>query len=920
MSSLFRVFPRTVDSSAGVGRGVYFNAGVKNAHALNANAVLDELQSSPAGLSRAEAKLRLERFGPNTLPQGKPPTLLGMFLRQFLSPLIYVLLAAGVVSLVLGEFTDAGFIFGVLVLNAVIGTSQEANARRQAEALKSLSVAKAMVQRDGDDMEIKAAEVVVGDIVLLETGAKVPADLRLISANNLEIDESLLTGESLAVAKDPAAAVDAQAALGDRINLAFAGTLVTRGRGLGVVVTTGLATELGAIADLVSAREGALPPLLQRMERFTKLISIIVGVACSVVAVVALAKGHTLSEVFLLAVGLAVAAIPEGLPVALTIALAIATARMGKRNVIVRKLVAVEALGSCTFIASDKTGTLTLNQLTVKRLALPGAPVLEISGEGMIPEGELLTPAGLDALKAHVAAERLARAVALCNEGFLGKRDGTWTHHGDAVDVSLLVLAHKLGITRPAMETAFAQLAEIPFESERQYAATLHQSGDKKLACVKGALEKLLPMCAQMATLDGQAPLDAPTIEHAAQELAKAGYRVLAVCDGRVDVAENALFGPTHLRGLTFLGLAGTIDPARPDARAAIEACHSAGIEVAMVTGDHPLTAFAIARELGLANREDQVVTGPTLRAETDGARRDEMISRARVFARVEPAQKLEIVTALQRAGHFVAVTGDGANDAPALKAAQVGVAMGKAGTDVARETADMILVDDNFASIVAGIEEGRVAYANVRKVIFMLFSTGMATILAFISALVLGLPMLFTAVQMLWLNLVTNGIQDVALAFEPAEGGELKRKPRPPKEPIFNRWMIEGCAISALWMGAWTVGVFWWALEAGWSEASARNAALLMLVLFQNVQVGNSRSETRSGLWLNPFKNRFLLIGTITAQCVHIGAMFVPGVNTVLGLEAVSIQQWLALLAIAVGLFWMMEGYKLMRRKWYRQ
>ncbi|CAG0931785.1 hypothetical protein PLCT1_01897, partial [Planctomycetaceae bacterium] len=553
-------------------------------------------------------------------------TLLVMFLRQFLGPLIYVLLLAGVVSLVLGEFTDAGFIFGVLALNAVIGTSQEANAQRQAQALKSLSVARALVQREGDDMEISAAEVVPGDIVLLETGAKVPADLRLVSANNLEIDESLLTGESLTVDKNPLAGVAVQAAPGDRINMAFAGTLVTRGRGLGLAVTTGQSTELGAIANLVSARESTLPPLLQRMERFTKLISMIVGVACAVVAVVALAKGHSLSDVFLLAVGLAVAAIPEGLPVALTIALAIATARMGKRNVIVRKLVAVEALGSCTFIASDKTGTLTLNQLTVKRLALPGTPTLEVSGEGMIPEGELLVPAGLDALKAHAGAERVARAVTLCNEGFLGKRDGTWSHHGDAVDVSLLVMAHKLGITRPAMEIAFVQLAEIPFESERQYAATLHEIGEKKLACVKGALEKLLPMCARMATPQGEIPLDARAIEQAAHELAKAGYRVLAVCDGNVNLEDAAGFGPSHLQDLAFLGLVGTIDPPRPDARAAIEACRNAGIEVAMVTGDHPLTAFAIATELGLANDESQVLTGPALKAEKDSAKRDILI------------------------------------------------------------------------------------------------------------------------------------------------------------------------------------------------------------------------------------------------------------------------------------------------------
>jgi P-type Ca2+ transporter type 2C len=906
---------------------------LKSFHTLALNHVFEALESSPRGLTSAEAGARLEQYGPNRLPQAKPASLLVIVLRQFRSPLIYLLLIAAVVSLILGEYTDAVFIGAVLFLNSLIGTIQEYNAQKSAEALRKLSVTRCHALRDGEEVEINAELVVPGDLVLLETGAKVPADLRLVYSGNLEVDESLLTGESLAVSKNAEAVAEETASLGDRRNMAFAGTLVTRGRGRGVAVNTGADTQLGAIAEMAQASGAAKPPLLIRMDRFVHWLSIIIIAAAAVVTLGGVARGLPLGDVFMLAVALAVAAVPEGLPVVLTIALAIATKRMSRRNVIVRKLVAVEALGSCTYIASDKTGTLTLNQLTVRRVCVPGQQPWEITGQGMIPEGELLPTADVEVIPARSAAERIALASTLCNEGSLARRNGHWVQHGDAVDVALLVFAGKLGINRHSMEQSFPQLAQIPFESDRQFAATLVKGRRGPLALVKGAYERLLPMCASAAGISGEQELDPEAIARQAEELAADGYRVLAVAEGVLAEDASAHFTPELLKGLTLLGLVAIMDPLRPDAQGAVAACRTAGVRVAMVTGDHPATALAIARELGMAESRDQVVTGPQL-AQADPAGQEQLASRARVFARVEPRQKLEIVQALQRAGHYVAVTGDGANDAPALRAAHVGVAMGQAGTDVARETADLILADDNFASIVAGVEEGRVAYGNVRKVIFLLISTGAGTIVAFLATLALGPwlpegvltnPALFVATQLLWLNLVTNGIQDVALAFEPAEGDELKRAPRKPGEPIFNRWMIETSLLSAVVIGAFTCGTFMvlllnGAAWFGWAsedvERNARNLALMLMVLFQNFQVFNARSETRSLFTLNPLKNKFLFFGVLAAQAVHIGAMYTPGLRDVLRLETIRATEWLMLLAIGSSLFVTMEVYKLVRRR----
>ena len=879
-------------------------------YTLSAAAVLEELRSSAHGLDTVEARERLSHYGSNRLPESKAAGWFKVVLRQFLSPLIYVLLIAAVVSAALGEWSDAAFIMAVLLLNAGIGTAQEYSAERAALALQHMVVVRARVLRGGESYEIASAELVPGDVVLLESGAKVPADLRLLTDHSLEVDESLLTGESFAVAKTAAGVLAEDTVVGDRRNMAFAGTIVHRGRARGVVVATGLATELGAIASAVLSKSAAKPPLLVRMERFTWRIAMAVAVAVLALAGISLAQGAGLAEVFILAVALAVSAIPEGLPVALTVTLAIGMRRMAKRNVIVRKLVAVEALGSCTFIASDKTGTLTMNELTATRLVLPGHDPWPITGEGTVPLGTVLVPAGTDRDAVWGICERLCRAAALANEGFLAQHDNEWVHHGDAVDVALLALAHKVGVSQAAVSSNAPELASIEFESARMYAASLNQDGDNVVASVKGALERVLPMCERMATSRGGVAIDSGLISAQAHALARQGYRVIAVAAGEVHCDPCTSFSEEHLHGLTLLGLIGLIDPLRNEAHAAIKACRKAGIQVSMVTGDHPTTALSIARELELASDEQQVVTGVQLReAEQVGpAAVDALTAQARVFARVEPQQKLDIVRSLQRNGEFVAVTGDGANDAPALRMAQVGVAMGKRGTDVARETADIIITDDNFSSLVAGIDEGRLAYSNVRKVIFLLISTGAAEIVLFAFSMLFGLPLPLLAVQLLWLNLVTNGIQDIALAFEPAEGDELHRPPRPPREAIFNRIMIERVLLSAAAMGSVAFATFYWLLSAGYELDQARNGTLLLMVLFENIHVFNSRSETLSAFRHNPMRNRLLLFGTVVAQLVHIGAMYTPGLRDVLSVQPVAFSDWFILLTIALSVLVVME------------
>lgn len=878
---------------------------------LTGEAALSHLASSSHGLSQQEAESRLAHYGRNALPRSKPPSLLWVFLRQFISPLIYVLGAAALVSLLIQEWSDAGFIAAVLMVNAIIGTIQEYSAQQAADALQQLVKTNSRVMREGDAYELDAEELVPGDIVLLESGDRVPADLRLMVSHDLEVDESLLTGESMVVLKDVQKTVSLESALGDRVNMAYAGTLVSRGRGRGLVIGTALSTELGHIASAVLNKPAAKAPLQLRMEHFTQRVAIYVGLAALLMAVVSLSRGMPLDEIFLLAVALAVSAIPEGLPVALTVALAIGMKRMARRNVIVRRLVAVEALGSCTYIATDKTGTLTENQLTVRRIIFPACLEWEVTGESLEPTGAIVTPHGAPSAEDRELLGQLCLAAALANEGFLGRRNHGWVHHGDAMDVALLVMAHKANWVQSELVDSFPQLADIPFESERRFSASLNQVDGVPQAFVKGALESLLPLCCNMTVPGGEVALDRQLLEDQADSLASCGYRVIALAAGEVNLTTGQVFSQEHLTSLTLIGLVGMIDPLRAESKSAVEACRQAGIEVAMVTGDHPTTALAIAGELGLVQDASQVVTGPQLKQAADASAMQELTRKARVFARVEPQQKLDIVQSLQRHGHFVAVSGDGANDAPALRVAQVGVAMGKSGTDVARETAELIVTDDNFSSIVAGVEEGRIAYANVRKVIFLLISTGAAEIVLFTLALLTGLPLPLLAVQLLWLNLVTNGIQDVALAFEPGEGNELRRPPRSPQEPIFDRLMLERVVLSALAIGIVAFIIFQWLLKAGFSIDEARNGTLLLMVLFENIHVFNSRSETLSAFRHNPLRNPLLLFGTVIAQLVHIGAMYTPWLSDVLRIQPVSLQLWSQFLFAALSVLLVMELHK---------
>lgn len=887
--------------------GASERAEVTSWHALTIPQSIDRLGTSAGGLDAAEAQARLAHYGPNELPRAEGHSVAWYYIRQFKDPLVYLLLAATLVSLAVGEFLDAAFIFIVLQLNAAIGTVQEWKAAQSAKALDKYIRSTARVCRDGVWLEIDSSQLVPGDVIRVESGARVGADLRLMESQALLVDESLLTGESDAIQKDAGLILKEDTIPADRINQLYAGTVVLTGRGKGVVFATAGRTEVGAVARTLAFESGAPPPLIQRIERLSRTIGIGTLALIGVLAFVQILQGVELAMVFLVAVALAVAAIPEGLPVAFTIALAVATRRMQRRHVIVRTLPAVEGLGSCTLIASDKTGTLTLNELTIKHLELVGAGETGMTIDFDDPDNaSTLAARDADSAGSWRRLKDLMESAVLCNEATIRQLDDGPDYLGDTVDIAFLRLAQDLGLDPDRIRDSKPQVRALPYEPEKRYAASLTEDpatpGAPELH-VKGAVETVLPMC--------QEP-DAAGVLALADSLAANGYRVLAVARGQFETPPESLSQTGHLENLRLLGLVGLIDPVREEVPAAIEHSRNAGISVRMITGDHPETALSVARQLGIAETIEEVVTGLDLKGLShDTTLYDTTVENAKVFARVEPMQKLDIVKSLQRSGQIVSITGDGVNDAPALQAADIGVAMGLGGTDVARDASDLVLTDDNFTSIVAGIREGRIAYDNMRKLVYLLVATGLGELVLFLLAILAELPIPLFPAQLLWLNLVTNGIQHIALAFEPGELGVLERPPRPAGQPMFDRRMLAQVGIAGGCMGFVAFIFYQWCLSQGLPESEARNLLLLLMVLFENAHALNARSETRSVFRIPLSTNWFLVLAVLGAQAVHIGAMYLPGLSTVLRIEPVDFSVWLMVAAVAVTLILVMETFK---------
>jgi len=832
-----------------------------------------DLDCSKDGLSSSEAELRTEHYGKNILRETSSLTLGDIFFEQFKSPIIYVLLIAVIVSLSIKEFADAGFILTVLLINALIGTYQEYTAGERADALKKVLKTYVDVLRDFKRVKLLSEDVTVGDIVFFESGVRVPADIRLIDVNELSVNESLLTGESIDVIKDATyISSDTDEPIGDRKNMLYAGSMITKGRANGVVTAIAQQTEVGKIASLLASSDVTKTPLMVRMERFSLNISKIIAIAILLIVLVGIYQETPLREIFFLSVAIAVSTIPEGLPVAITVALSVASGVMSRRNVIVRKLSAIEGLGSCTMIASDKTGTMTQNRLSV------------------------------DSFVGDVN-ENVLRAAILCNEANFDLKDGEISFIGDQVDVALAKYALDIEASLYQLKKETAPVNIMPYEPENKFSGVIYRIDGKQLHFIKGSPEVILDKC----SLNQE---DKESITASVNEWASKGFRNIALAYKESD--ENDLAKDSY----GYLGFAAIIDPLREGVIEAISRAQSAGVEVVMITGDHPNTAFFIAKELGIAISQDEVIDGLKISHWLENGAPKEEIANKRVFARVSPEQKQIIVKTFQELGHFVAVTGDGVNDAPALKYANIGISMGESGTDVAREASDLILTDDSFGSIVNGIEEGRVAYDNIRKVIHLLISTGFAELVLVLLSMLFFVPIPLLPVQLLWLNLVTNGIQDVALGVEKAEPDVLECKARNPKEPIFNSVMISRVVVGGLYMGVSAFAVFYTLLNFGYEEDMARNITLLLMVLFENVHVFNSRTERYSIFKIEHSKNRFLWMSVFVAQGVHVFSMHNPFMQSVLNVQPVSAEMWAILLVIAIMLMGVMEIEKLIRKK----
>ncbi|MGM0427671.1 MAG: cation-translocating P-type ATPase [Thermodesulfobacteriota bacterium] len=891
-------------------------------HRLDLKEVARTLETDPArGLTEEEVLSRRKAFGENALTQqmGQGPVI--RFLLQFNQPLVIILLVATLVTLFLQEWVEAGVIFGVILVNAVIGFIQEAKALKAIDALTRAMVSSAMVQRAGRRQKVPARELVPGDVIFLQSGDKVPADVRLFDTRELRIDESTLTGESLSVQKEDVKLPE-ETVLSDRRNMAYSSTLVTHGGCKGVVIGTGDHTEIGRIKEMITSAEVLATPLTRKIEYFSKILLYVIIALAAVTFLVGYLRGQQWVEMFMASVALAVGAIPEGLPAAMTITLAIGVSRMAKRNAIIRKLPAVETLGSTSVICSDKTGTLTQNQMTVTEL-YAGGFLYTVSGVGYAPKGHI-TPRGGGPDAAHNwALTEVLKAGVLCNDSVVKQTGEAFSIEGDPTEGALITCASKGGVVPETLHHEMPRIDSIPFESARQYMATLNDQGPGKprVIYVKGSIESLCVDCSALYTAAGELDLaDAQEIHGRVEGMADDGLRILAFARKEVPVETTRITHEDLQEGLTFLGLQGMIDPPRPEAMEAIRVCQKAGILVKMITGDHAGTAAAISRQLGLCSEAcsihtREVITGHDLSQLGDEALVDTAEQTA-VFARVSPEQKLRLVEALQKRDRVVAMTGDGVNDAPALKQANIGVAMGITGTDVSKEAADMVLTDDNFSTIKAAVEEGRGVFDNLTKFITWTLPTNGGEALVIMLAIFLGVALPILPLQILWINMTTALLLGLTLAFEPKEPGIMTRQPREPREPILNRALIFRIVLMSLLLLMGTFGLFEMEIQASGNQDLARTIAVNTFVFGEMFYLFNCRSLTRSFRQLGLFSNRWLWGGVAVMAGLQALFTYTPVFNTIFQTQPMGVVHWGLVLGYSALISWIIGIEKLLRRR----
>lgn len=850
-----------------------------------------------SGLSRDQAVERLERYGPNELLHKQGATILQMFLEQFKDYMVVILIIASIVSMFLGETVDSLVIIAIVIVNACLGVFQEYRAGKALEALKKMSAPNAKVIRDGELLTIPAVEVVPGDLVIMETGDYVPADVRIVESMNLKVEEAALTGESVPVEKYADEHLEGDVGLGDQINCGFMSTLVTYGRGKGIVTATGMDTVIGRIAEMIQEEEEDDTPLQKKLNQLGKVLGTACLAICAIVFVMGLMRGEELLSMFMTAISLAVAAIPEGLPAVVTIVLALGMQRMVRQNAIMKKLHAVETLGSTTVICSDKTGTLTQNQMTVVKMYIPGAEI-SVSGEGYCPEGEIKIGGKVIDLESEPAVARLLEIQALCNDCRLeqDKDEGSWRIIGDPTEGAMVVAAAKAGMNQQELNECQPRLQEIPFDSRRKLMTTFHRDKEGQLvAHIKGAPDILVSRCSKILKRDGSiqqiTPSDVEEIMAKNKELAGQALRVLGMAFKPVSEIPEHPTPEVDEQDLVFVGLVGMIDLPRPEAIEAIKVCKKAGIRVIMITGDYKDTAAAIAMDLGIIDDVKQVVDGAELNRMDDDAL-NQAVASVNVFARVSPEHKVRIVQAVRNTGGIVAMTGDGVNDAPALKRADIGVAMGITGTDVTKETADMIITDDNFASIVAAVEEGRVIYSNIRKFVFFLLSCNVGEILIIFLSMILNWPIPLLPIHLLWVNLVTDAFPALALGTEKKEPNLMESKPRDPAEPIINKDMAINTAVQACVMTVAVLFAFWFGWRSYGLDAG-RTYALVTIISCELLRAYTARSERYTLLRIGIFSNKYMNLATVVSFSLLLAVILVPAFRDVFQVMPMRLRDW---------------------------